>query len=87
MFPEGKQHLWEDTSNVSISNVEEALLRRAQSPELAKHIIFKDHDLSKEVLRAIASKPHVIIVGAVGGRSTVCNSFAAAQIPQLEQVN
>ena len=87
MLPEGKQHLWEDTSNMSISNVEEALLKRAQSPELAQHITFKDHDLSKEVLRAIASKPHVIIVGAIGGCSTICNSFAAAQIPQLEQVN
>ena len=86
MFPEGKQHLWEDMSNMSISNVEEALLRRAQSPDLAQHIIFKEHDLSKEVLQAIARKPHVIIIGTDGDRSAICNSFAAAQIPQVQQV-
>ena len=86
MFPEGKQHLWEDMSNMSVSNAEEALLRRAQAPELAQHIIFKDHDLSKDILQAIANKPHVIIIGADGGRSSICNSFAATQIPQLQQV-
>lgn len=86
MFPEGKQHIWEDTGNMSVSNVEEALLRRAQSPDLAQHIIFKEHDLSKEVLQAIASKPHVIIVDADSGASTICKSFAAAQIPQRQQV-
>lgn len=80
IFPEGKQQLWEDTGNTSISKAEEALLRRAQSPDFAQHIVFNDRDLSKEILEGISQKPHVIIIGTDGGHSTICSSFAAAQI-------
>lgn len=86
MFPEDKEHLWEDTGNLTVSQVEEALLRRAQSPTFAQHIILKPYDLSKEMLQDIANKPHAIIISADGSPSAVCSSFAATQIPQAEQV-
>ena len=86
VFPEGKEHLWEDTGSVTVSQVEEALLRRAQSPAFAQHIIVKPYDLSKEMLQDIANKPHAIIIGADGGLSTVCSSFAATHIPRAVQV-
>ena len=81
IFPEGKEHLWEHTGNTSLSNVKDALLSRAQLPDLAQHIKIKPHDLTAEMLHAIAGKPNVIIIGADGGHSNVCNTFAAAQFP------
>lgn len=86
MFPEGMEHLWEDTGSVSLPQVEEALLRRAHSPSFAQHIIFKPYDLSKEMLEDIANKPHAIIISADGGLSSVCSTFAAEPIPQALQV-
>lgn len=86
LFPEGKEHLWEHTANTTASSVEDALLRRAQSPALAQHIKLKSHNLSKEMLHAIASKPNVIIIIADGDHSAVCNTFAAAHHFDAQQV-
>ncbi len=83
LFPEGnkdKEHLWEDMDNMTVSQVEEALLRRAQSPTFAQHIILKPCDLSKEMLTDIANKPHAIIISTDSCLSTVCSSFATTHI-------
>ena len=86
MFPEGKEHLWEDTAMVSVSKVEEALLRRAQSRDFAQHIILKPQSLSKEMLQAIASKPRVVIICADKALSAMSDTFEAAHISQAQQV-
>ncbi|KAL3138559.1 hypothetical protein ABBQ32_006333 [Trebouxia sp. C0010 RCD-2024] len=85
MFPEGEEHLWEDTGNLTVSQVEDTLLKHAQSPKFAQHIILKPYDLSKEMLQDIANKPYAIIISADGSLSTVCSSLAVTQIPQAEQ--
>lgn len=84
---QGKEQLWEGTYNTSTIKMEQALLKRAQSPALLQHIQFKQYDLSKHVLRAIASRPNVIIVGADGYQSTVRTLFPSAEQTLVQQVS
>ena len=86
ILAQGKEQLWEGTFNTSTINLEQALLKHAQSPALLQHIQFKQYDLSKHVLRAIASRPNVIIIGADGHQSTIRNLFPSAEESLVQQV-
>ena len=86
LFPAGKEHLWEHAVNTSLSSIDDALLRRAQGPALAQHIKLKSHDLSKEMLHAIASKPNVVIISADADHSATCSTFATAHNFDAQQV-
>jgi len=86
IFSRGKEQHWEHAANISISSVEEALLKHAQCARLAQHIKFKSYDLSEEMLQTIAGKPNAIIVGADGSRSTVRAGFFRVQPPHTGQV-
>ena len=87
LFPEEQQQYWEHTYSASRSELQQALLSRAQSPELRQHICFKPYHLSHDMLRAIAAKPDVIIIGADGGNSTVRNALALGQHSYTEEVS
>ena len=86
LFPEDQQQYWEHTYSASLSQLQQALLSRAQSPEMRQHICFKPYHLSHDMLRTIAAKPHVVIIGADGGNSTVRAELALGQHSYTEEV-
>lgn len=87
LFPLGRQQLWQQACSISVPDMQHALLERAQCPELAERICFKPHEVTTEMLKAIASKPNVVIIGADGGDSVVRTSLSLGHHTYTEEVS